>query len=89
MEDHLKGVLYWGGYNLVNFPSLVTIVVCCLVRKIGYDNYHFSIATILYYLLPTTPAFHAVNAAQTTVAVLVVVLCIYHPGFLLMSILLC
>ena len=40
-ESHLKGVLYWGGHNLVNFPSLASPLSLNTCTYLVLSNCHW------------------------------------------------
>ena len=42
-ESHLKGVLYWGGHNLVNFPSLAPPLRLCVCTYLALSNWRFGL----------------------------------------------
>ena len=58
VEGHLKGVLYWGSRNLVNFPSLAPPLRLCVCTYLVLPAWRFGLCVQILYLFclgPPTP----------------------------------
>ena len=56
-----KGVLYWGGHNLVNFPSLAPSLRLCVCTYLALSNWRFGLCVQILYLFcsrPPNPTTH-------------------------------
>ena len=60
-ESHLKGVLYWGGYNLVNFPSLAPPLRLCVCTYLALSNWRFGLWVQIHYLFCARPPNPTIN----------------------------
>ena len=52
---HLKGVLYWGGHNLVNFLSLAPPLRLYVCTYLALSNWHFGLCVHILYSFCSRP----------------------------------
>ena len=61
VEGHIKGVLCWGGHNLVNFLSLAHPLRLCVCTYLALSNWRFGLCVQNNYLFCVTPPTLTIN----------------------------